>query len=92
MIRPKQDRYGLRYKPNGQKKRKQMEKRKKRRKADFEDHKAKREPMTFPPLYETLMFVGFMYPKLLEIPLEKRFQHCPLMQLKLKKSLTKYAL
>ena len=73
MVRPKQDRYGLGYKPNEKEKRKQMEKKKERRLAEFRDHKIEGEPMTFPPLYETFKSVGYVYLELPMMPPEEAF-------------------
>ena len=50
-----------------------MEKKKERRMADFGDHKADREPMTFPPQYETFKSVGFVYLELPVMPPEEAF-------------------
>ena len=73
MVRPKQDRYGLGYKPNEKEKRKQMEKKKEKKLVEFRDHKIEGEPMTCPPLYEIFKSVGFVYPELPMIPPEEAF-------------------
>ena len=73
MVRPKHNRYGLGYKPNEKEKKKQMEKKKEKRLTEFGDHKIEREPMTFPPLYETFKPIGFMYPELSMMPPEEAF-------------------
>ena len=73
MVRLKQDSYGLGYKPNEKEKRRQMEKKKEKRLAEFGDHKIKGEPMTFPPLYETFKSVGFVHPELPMTPPEEAF-------------------
>ena len=75
MVRSKQDRFGLGYKPNEKERRKQMEKKKKKERilAEFGDHKIEGEPMTFPPLYETFKSVGFVYPELPMMPPEETF-------------------
>ncbi|XP_040964586.1 uncharacterized protein [Gossypium hirsutum] len=64
MVKDKQDRFGLGFKPNARQRRKELEKRQERRKARLNGEEVDWEPMAFPHISRTFVSGGTMYSSL----------------------------
>ncbi|XP_012435382.2 uncharacterized protein LOC105762003 [Gossypium raimondii] len=67
MLKDKQDRFGLGYKPDARQKRLEQEKKRVRRRARLTGDEVKWEPMTFPHLSKTFVSGGFVYQGMLRV-------------------------
>ncbi|XP_012488105.1 uncharacterized protein LOC105801338 [Gossypium raimondii] len=67
VLKDKQDRFGLGYKPDARQKRIEQEKKRERRMARLTGDEVKWEPMTFPHLSKTFVSGGFIYQGMLRV-------------------------
>ncbi|XP_016679151.2 uncharacterized protein [Gossypium hirsutum] len=67
MLKDKQDRFGLGYKPDARQKRIEQEKKRVRRRARLTGGEVEWEPMTFPHLSKTFVSGGFVHPGMLRV-------------------------
>ena len=61
LVKDKQDRFGLGFKPNAKQRRKELEKRQDRRKTRLNGKEVDWEPMAFPHISKTFVSGGIMY-------------------------------